>query len=105
MSVPPSVHSFRYTTYDLVANIVHDGPPTPGSGTHRIHLLHRGTGKWFEMQDLHVTEILPQMIPLSETLVQVFYGSCVVCQFLLPFLNSFDVFPGAVLVVCIPNCV
>ncbi|KAA0183645.1 U4/U6.U5 tri-snRNP-associated protein 2, partial [Fasciolopsis buskii] len=61
----------KYTTYDLVANIVHDGPPTPGSGTHRIHLLHRGTGKWFEMQDLHVTEILPQMIPLSETLVQV----------------------------------
>nr|CAH8872400.1 unnamed protein product [Trichobilharzia regenti] len=61
----------RYTTYDLVANVVHDGPPTPGSGTHRIHLLHRGTGKWFELQDLHVTEVLPQMIPLSETLIQV----------------------------------
>ncbi|TGZ52491.1 hypothetical protein CRM22_010607 [Opisthorchis felineus] len=61
----------KYTTYDLVANIVHDGPPTPGSGTHRIHLLHRGTNKWFELQDLHVTEVLPQMIPLSETLIQV----------------------------------
>ncbi|CAH8570396.1 unnamed protein product [Schistosoma turkestanicum] len=61
----------RYTTYDLVANIVHDGPPTPGSGTHRIHLVHRGTGKWFELQDLHVSEVLPQMIPLSETLIQV----------------------------------
>nr|AAW27682.1 SJCHGC05944 protein [Schistosoma japonicum] len=61
----------RYTTYDLIANIVHDGPPTPGSGTHRIHLLHRGTGKWFELQDLHVSEVLPQMIPLSETLIQV----------------------------------
>lgn len=43
----------------------------PGSGTHRIHVLNRGTGKWFEIQDLHVTEILPQMIPLSETLIQV----------------------------------
>ncbi|KAF5394776.1 Ubiquitinyl hydrolase 1, partial [Paragonimus heterotremus] len=61
----------KYTTYDLVANIVHDGPPTPGSGSHRIHLLHRGTGKWYELQDLHVVEILPQMIPLSETLIQV----------------------------------
>lgn len=61
----------RHTTYDLVANIVHDGPPTPGSGTHRIHLVHRGTGKWFELQDLHVSEVLPQMIPLSETLIQV----------------------------------
>ncbi|CAH8679175.1 unnamed protein product [Schistosoma rodhaini] len=61
----------RYTTYDLVANVVHDGPPTPGSGTHRIHLVHRGTGKWFELQDLHVSEVLPQMIPLSETLIQV----------------------------------
>uniref|UniRef100_A0A183L407 USP domain-containing protein n=1 Tax=Schistosoma curassoni TaxID=6186 RepID=A0A183L407_9TREM len=61
----------RHTTYDLIANIVHDGPPTPGSGTHRIHLVHRGTGKWFELQDLHVSEVLPQMIPLSETLIQV----------------------------------
>ncbi|CAH8497151.1 unnamed protein product [Dicrocoelium dendriticum] len=61
----------KYTTYDLVSNIVHDGPPTPGSGSHRIHLLHRGTGKWFELQDLHVVELLPQMIPLSETLIQV----------------------------------
>ncbi|CAL8104347.1 unnamed protein product [Calicophoron daubneyi] len=61
----------KYTNYDLVANVVHDGPPTPGSGTHRIHLLHRGTGKWFELQDLHVVEVLPQMIPLSESLIQV----------------------------------
>uniref|UniRef100_A0A0R3T3N7 USP domain-containing protein n=1 Tax=Rodentolepis nana TaxID=102285 RepID=A0A0R3T3N7_RODNA len=49
----------------LVANVVHDGPATPGAGTHRIFVLQRGTGKWFEMQDLHVQEILPQMIPLS----------------------------------------
>lgn len=62
---------FRYTIYDLVANVVHDGPPTPGAGTHRIFVLQRGTGKWFEMQDLHVNEVLPQMIPLSESLIQV----------------------------------
>ncbi|EUB62340.1 U4/U6.U5 tri-snRNP-associated protein 2 [Echinococcus granulosus] len=61
----------KYTIYDLVANVVHDGPPTPGAGTHRIFVLQRGTGKWFEMQDLHVNEVLPQMIPLSESLIQV----------------------------------
>ncbi|VDL91886.1 unnamed protein product, partial [Schistocephalus solidus] len=74
----PDVRSqHRYTTYDMVANVVHDGPPTPGEGSHRIHVLHRGTGKWFEMQDLHVTEVLPQMIPLSESLIQVTYNAFV----------------------------
>lgn len=57
--------------FDLIANIVHDGQPEPGKGTYRTHVLHRGTGKWFEMQDLHVTEILPQMITLSEAYIQI----------------------------------
>ncbi|VDL57574.1 unnamed protein product [Hymenolepis diminuta] len=61
----------KHTIYDLVANVVHDGPATPGAGTHRIFVLQRGTDKWFEMQDLHVQEVLPQMIPLSESLIQV----------------------------------
>jgi len=58
-----------YTTYDLVANIVHDGEP--GQGTYRVHILHRATGQWYEMQDLHVTQILPQMITLTEAYIQV----------------------------------
>ncbi|XP_067138279.1 ubiquitin carboxyl-terminal hydrolase 39 [Centruroides vittatus] len=57
--------------YDLIANIVHDGEPGAGKGTYRIHILHRGSGKWYEMQDLHVTEILPQMITLSEAYIQI----------------------------------
>lgn len=57
--------------YDLIANIVHDGEPGSGKGTYRIHILHRGSGKWYEMQDLHVTEILPQMITLSEAYIQI----------------------------------
>lgn len=57
--------------YDLVANIVHDGEPGSGTGTYRTHILHRGTGQWYEMQDLHVTEILPQMITLSEAYIQI----------------------------------
>ncbi|KAL3310175.1 U4/U6.U5 tri-snRNP-associated protein 2 [Cichlidogyrus casuarinus] len=60
----------KYTTYNLIANVVHDGPPALGVGTHRIQVLNQGSGKWFEMQDLHVREVLPQMITLSESLFQ-----------------------------------
>jgi len=60
------------TSYDLVANIVHDGEPGPDKGTYRVHVLHQGTGQWYEMQDLHVRDILPQMITLSESYVQVY---------------------------------
>ncbi|KAG8224993.1 hypothetical protein J437_LFUL006004 [Ladona fulva] len=59
-----------YTNYDLVANIVHDGEP--GKGTYRVHVLHKGTGQWYEMQDLHVTDILPQMITLTEAYIQIY---------------------------------
>lgn len=31
----------------------------------------QGTGKWYELQDLHVTDILPQMITLTEAYIQV----------------------------------
>ena len=55
--------------YELVANIVHQGEPDKGS--YKIHILHRGTGRWFELQDLHVNEILPEMIPLSEAYIQI----------------------------------
>ncbi|KAK2163189.1 hypothetical protein LSH36_84g08049 [Paralvinella palmiformis] len=60
------------TVYDLVANVIHDGEPGPGNGTYRIHVLHRGSGKWYELQDLHVADILPQMITLSESYVQIY---------------------------------
>ncbi|KAJ8779373.1 hypothetical protein J1605_012662 [Eschrichtius robustus] len=58
----------KNTTYDLIANIVHDGKPSEGA--YRIHVLHHGTGKWYELQDLQVTDILPQMITLSEAYIQ-----------------------------------
>ncbi len=62
----------KHTTYDLIANIVHDGEPSPGKGTYRCHILHKGSGKWFEMQDLHVVDILPQMITLTEAYIQIY---------------------------------
>lgn len=57
------------TVYDLVANIVHDGQPN--KGTYRVHILHKGTATWYELQDLHVVDVLPQMITLSESYIQV----------------------------------
>ncbi|KAJ8969416.1 hypothetical protein NQ317_016693 [Molorchus minor] len=60
----------RNTIFDLVANIVHDGEP--GKGTYRVHILQKSTGQWYEMQDLHVTDILPQMITLTEAYIQIY---------------------------------
>lgn len=37
-------------------------------------LVLQGTGKWYELQDLQVTDILPQMITLSEAYIQVSTG-------------------------------
>lgn len=75
-----------YTTYDLVANIVHDGEP--GQGTYRVHILHRATGQWYELQDLHVTQILPQMITLTEAYIQV-----TIINYLNNFIKIIIVFP------------
>lgn len=58
--------------YTLIANIVHDGEPDAGKGTYRAHIFHRGTGKWYEMQDLYVTEMADTtLITLSESYIQI----------------------------------
>lgn len=73
---------FTYTTYDLISNVIHDGKPQQStgfgkndialdSGHYRIQLIHDGTGKWFELEDLHVKEILPQTITLAESYIQI----------------------------------
>ncbi|EDO45015.1 predicted protein [Nematostella vectensis] len=70
LSSDPAVQDAHpHTTYDLVANICHDGEPE--SGTYRLHVLHRGANKWYELQDLHVKDILPQVITLSNSYIQV----------------------------------
>ena len=57
--------------YDLLANICHEGKPGAGEGTYKVHVKHRGTGQWYQIQDLIVEEIIPQMIFLSESYIQV----------------------------------
>ncbi|CCD69090.1 Ubiquitin carboxyl-terminal hydrolase 39 [Caenorhabditis elegans] len=59
----------KYTTYDLVANVVHEG--TFKDGNYRIQIVHEGSGKWFELEDLHVKDLLPQMIVLAESYIQI----------------------------------
>ena len=50
--------------YDLVANLVHDG--AAGRGVYRAHIQRRSEGTWYEVQDLHVVDILPQARPLLD---------------------------------------
>uniref|UniRef100_A0A5B7BCY9 Putative U4/U6.U5 tri-snRNP-associated protein 2-like n=1 Tax=Davidia involucrata TaxID=16924 RepID=A0A5B7BCY9_DAVIN len=56
--------------YDLIANIVHDGKP--GEGCYRVFVQRKSEELWYEMQDLHVSETLPQMVALSETYMQIY---------------------------------
>jgi U4/U6.U5 tri-snRNP-associated protein 2 len=70
------------TKYDLVANICHDSPagqrteggkkdPLEG-GTYRVHVQNRASEQWYEIQDLHVQETMPQLIGLSESYIMVY---------------------------------
>ncbi|KAH7430597.1 hypothetical protein KP509_08G005200 [Ceratopteris richardii] len=56
--------------YDLIANIVHDGKP--GEGSYRVFVQRKSEEIWYEMQDLHVAETLPQMVALSEAYMQIY---------------------------------
>lgn len=53
-----------------MANVVHEGKA--GEGTYRIHVHRRSEGVWYEVQDLQVTEVLPQVVALSEAYLQVY---------------------------------
>jgi len=66
---PKENHKLR-SKYDLIANIVHDGKP--GEGCYRVFVQRKSEEAWYEMQDLHVTETLPQMVALSETYMQIY---------------------------------
>jgi hypothetical protein len=66
---------------DLVANITHENPADVGregqsdpleEGSYKCHVQHRGTKQWYEMQDLHVQEIMAQQIALSESYLLIF---------------------------------
>jgi len=67
--------------YDLVANICHEIPAEVGregqrnplqDGSYKCHVQHKGSGQWYEIQDLHVQETMPQLIGLSESYILIF---------------------------------
>lgn len=67
--------------YDLVANITHESSISVGreekadplqEGSYKCHVHHRATNQWYEIQDLHVQEIMAQQIGVSESYVLVF---------------------------------
>merc|ERR1712223_756737 len=41
-------HQGVNTSYDLIANVVHEGLPT--TGIYKVHVLHKGSNNWYEMQ-------------------------------------------------------
>lgn len=69
LPVPRKSKKLR-SKYDLIANVVHDGKP--GEGSYRVFVQRKSEEIWYEMQDLHVAETLPQMVALSETYMQIY---------------------------------
>lgn len=58
------------TKYDLIANIVNEGEPAKGS--YKAHIYQKVTNQWHEMEDIVVKPIMPQLIALSESYIQVY---------------------------------
>ena len=56
--------------YDLVANILHEGKA--GEGAYRAHIHRKSEDAWYEVDDLRVTDILSQMVSLSEAYMQIY---------------------------------
>jgi U4/U6.U5 tri-snRNP-associated protein 2 len=57
------------STYVLVANVCHDGPPD--GGTFRAQVFHNADSHWYDISDLQVEETLAQQVALTETYVQI----------------------------------
>lgn len=69
------------TKYDLCANACHDLPMGLNKdqradplqhGTYRVHVRQATSDQWYEIQDLHVSETMPQLIGLSESLMCIY---------------------------------
>ncbi|KAH0935366.1 hypothetical protein HID58_012483, partial [Brassica napus] len=70
-SLPTAAEGGKVSSkYNLIANIVHDGKPE--DGYFRVFVQRKSQELWYEMQDLHVAETLPQMVELSEAYMQIY---------------------------------
>ena len=55
--------------FNLVANIVHHNSNSGPS--YKVHLTNLASGHWYQIQDLIVEQVVPEMVPLSEAYIQV----------------------------------
>jgi U4/U6.U5 tri-snRNP-associated protein 2 len=51
--------------YNLLAIVIHDG--SPDRGTYRAAVRHNATSKWFNIDHMAISEVLPQVVSLSDT--------------------------------------
>lgn len=58
------------TRYNLVASLRHEGELDKGQWS--AYVQNRGNGKWFEVSDITVTEVMPQLITVSEAYLQIY---------------------------------
>ncbi|GAM18016.1 hypothetical protein SAMD00019534_011910, partial [Acytostelium subglobosum LB1] len=67
---PEVLSTYRSTKYNLLSNIRHEGDPNGGS--YSVYIYNKGQDKWFEMQDLSVKEVLPQLVAVSEAYILIY---------------------------------
>jgi len=73
-------HHFRFLSFSVSiskyspADVGREGQHDPlQDGSYKCHVQHRGGAKqWYEIQDLHVQEIMPQQISVSESYLLIF---------------------------------
>ncbi|KAJ3413596.1 U4/U6.U5 tri-snRNP-associated protein 2 [Chytridiales sp. JEL 0842] len=75
LDISEIIPDLKDARYDLVANICHEGKSGSGNGTYKVHIHSKGNDQWFQIQDLFVEEIAPQMIFLSESYIQIWAKS------------------------------
>mmetsp|Transcript_26753 Transcript_26753/g.60498 ORF Transcript_26753/g.60498 Transcript_26753/m.60498 type:complete len:157 (-) Transcript_26753:369-839(-) len=56
------------TKYHLMCSTQHDG--NPDSGSYRVFVHFKANDQWYEVQDLHVNGVHPQLISVSESYIQ-----------------------------------
>jgi U4/U6.U5 tri-snRNP-associated protein 2 len=66
----PAAH--KCTKYNLIANIKHNDGITATEGYLNVHILHKASDTWYDIQDLIIDEIMPPVIALSEAYIQVY---------------------------------
>ena len=60
----------RSTRYNLVASVRHEGEMEKGQWS--AYVQNKGDGRWFEINDITVTEVMPQLISVSEAYLQIY---------------------------------